>query len=229
MRRDIQINTQTGDIVLKDQNSLDAYTFEWLEETDTHIRGQIIIPSSFDVRKIYTNGVCVGISYNPVYKPVQFRVLRKYDDSTMREIPNQFNNSEWYDVKAHLYGANESKQMYASEFALVSLDKFIVQLIENTSDVCIWSATQMDFNNINANIQNRNLLLKCVPSNNYRYPTSGVGMVRYLHGNIAQTNLASRLRSEFLEDDVVVNSASFDSYTGDLDLELDFSKADASI
>ena len=34
MRTDIYVNTITGDIVLKNQNSLEEYLFEWIEETD---------------------------------------------------------------------------------------------------------------------------------------------------------------------------------------------------
>ena len=33
MRTDIYVNTITGDIVLKNQNSLEEYLFEWIEET----------------------------------------------------------------------------------------------------------------------------------------------------------------------------------------------------
>ena len=83
--------------------------------------------------------------------------------------------------------------------------------------------------NINANIQNRNLLLQCVPSNNYRYPTSGVGLIKYLHANLAHSGLAEKLQTEFKNDKVNVINAAFNSYSGDLELDLDFSEADADI
>ncbi len=229
MRRDIQINSQIDDIVLSDRNSLSTYTFEWEEETDTHIRGQIIIPSSFDVDKVYTIGVLVNIPYTPTYKPIQLRILRDYGGSTLRAISNPVNHADWYDVYAKLNGANNATQLYASALLAISSDQYIVQLITNEGNAFVWSAQDSDITNVNANIQNRNMMLKCVPSNNYRYPTSGVGLIMYLHGSLSQTNLATRLRTEFKSDKVSVESAAFDSYTGDLDLDLDFSEADADV
>lgn len=43
MRTDIYVNTITGDIVLKNQNSLEEYLFEWIEETDLQLTAQIIL------------------------------------------------------------------------------------------------------------------------------------------------------------------------------------------
>ena len=83
--------------------------------------------------------------------------------------------------------------------------------------------------NINANIQNRNLLLQCVPSNNYRYPTSGVGLIKYLHANLSHSGLAEKLQTEFKDDKVEIINAAFNSYSGDLELDLDFSEADAGV
>lgn len=73
------------------------------------------------------------------------------------------------------------------------------------------------------------MLLKCLPSNSYRYPISGVGFIRYLHANISNTDLADVLQSEFEAENVKVLNASFDSDTGNLDLDLDFSKVDADV
>ena len=86
-----------------------------------------------------------------------------------------------------------------------------------------------DMVNINANIQNRNLLLQCVPSNNYRYPTSGVGLIKYLHANLSHSGLAEKLQTEFKDDKVEIINAAFNSYSGDLELDLDFSEADAGV
>lgn len=52
MRTDIYVNTITGDIVLKNQNSLEEYLFEWIEETDLQLTAQIILPSNFDIKQI---------------------------------------------------------------------------------------------------------------------------------------------------------------------------------
>ena len=102
--------------------------------------------------------------------------------------------------------------------------------MDKKDGICfLWSANNSDVANVAANIQNRNLMLQCVPSNNYRYPTSGVGLVRFLHANLSQTTLANVLQDEFKADKVTVKSAAFDSYTGDIELDLDFTEADESV
>ena len=229
MRRDIQINTQIDDIVFSDQNALSAYPFEWVEETDTYIRGQVVIPSCYDVGNIYIIGVLIEIPYTPIYKPIQLRILRDYGGSTLRVIPNPVNHEDWHDAYVKLNGASETVQLYASMLPMISSEKYIVQLTQNEGSAYVWASEDSDLTNANANIQNRNMMLKCVPSNNYRYPISGVGLIRYLHGNLSQTDLATRLRTEFKSDKVSVESAAFDSYTGDLDMDLDFSEADADV
>ena len=56
-----------------------------------------------------------------------------------------------------------------------------------------------------------------------------MGLIRYLHANISNTDLADVLQSEFEAENVKVLNASFDSDTGNLDLDLDFSKVDADV
>ena len=78
MRTDIYVNTITGDIVLKNQNSLEEYLFEWIEETDLQLTAQIILPSNFDIKQLYTIGVQIKIPYTPIYKPIKIRFGRDF-------------------------------------------------------------------------------------------------------------------------------------------------------
>lgn len=55
MRKDIQINTRTGDIVLRNRNTLNIYPFKWIEESDLFLTAQITVPSSFDIKQLYNN------------------------------------------------------------------------------------------------------------------------------------------------------------------------------
>ena len=191
MRTDIYVNTITGDIVLKNQNSLEEYLFEWIEETDLQLTAQIILPSNFDIKQLYTIGVQIKIPYTP-----------------------------------RLFGLQD-KILYASQLIMVSQDYYLIQI--NKGVAYLWSNAISDMVNINANIQNRNLLLQCVPSNNYRYPTSGVGLIKYLHANLSHSGLAEKLQTEFKDDKVEIINAAFNSYSGDLELDLDFSEADAGV
>lgn len=228
MRRDIQINTSINDIVLKDQNKLSTYPFTWVSESDLYLLGEITIPHTFDVNKLQTEGVKVEIPYTPIYKPFKVRIMRQFDANNSMAVINPVNGSEWFEVHTKLWN-QQNTQLCASQLIVISQDTYIVQL-DNTNGVAyIWSANNTDAVNVAANIQNRNLLLQCIPSNSYRYPTSGVGLVRFLHANLSQTTLANILQDEFKADKVTVKGAAFDSYTGDIELDLDFSEADASV
>ena len=123
-----------------------------------------------------------------------------------------------------MFGAQD-KVLYASQLIMVNQDNYLLQL--NEGNAYLWSGIMSDMVNINANIQNRNLLLQCIPSNNYRYPTSGVGLIKYLHANLSHSGLAEKLQTEFKDDKVEIINAAFNSYSGDLELDLDFSEADA--
>lgn len=228
MRRDIQINTSINDIVLKDQNRLSTYPFTWVSESDLYLLGEITIPHTFDVNKLQTEGVKVEIPYTPIYKPFKVRIMRQFDANNSMAVINPVNGSEWFEVHTKLWN-QQNTQLCASQLIVISQDTYIVQLDNTNGVVYIWSANNTDAVNVAANIQNRNLLLQCIPSNSYRYPTSGVGLVRFLHSNLSQTTLANILQDEFKADKVTVKGAAFDSYTGDIELDLDFSEADASV
>ena len=225
MRRDIQVNTQIGDMVLTDSNSVSTYPFEWLYERDSNIYGCVTLPAYFE-RSNFEYGVKINIPYIPMYKTIKLKFVQDYGDGNTRTFINTSDNSEYFDVHSKLYNLDE-KALKASELILIDEENYILQLVGNK--LLLWSSKTSDAKNINANIQNRNLLLKCLPSNSYRYPISGVGLIRYLHANISNTDLADVLQSEFEAENVKVLNASFDSDTGNLDLDLDFSKVDADV
>lgn len=228
MRKDIEVNTQIGDVVLADSETLATRDFAWNSEGDVWLYGQITLPSNYDVSKLQMEGVKVAVPYTPIYKPIKIRIARQYGDSHERAVINPVDGGEWFEVRAKIYGTNETTPK-APELLKISMDDYIMQLDMSNGLAYIWSGAHSDFVNINANIQNRNLLLRCVPSNSYRYPTSGVGLIRYLHSNLSHTGLADRLQDEFEADKVKVNYAAFDADSGDLDLDLDFTEADASV
>ncbi|MFR2062735.1 MAG: hypothetical protein ACLS37_13150 [Alistipes sp.] len=51
-----------------------------------------------------------------------------------------------------------------------------------------------------------------LPGNLYQHPTTGVGLIDFLHGNFENNNLAARLQSEFGDNMVIIN-AYMDSVT----------------
>lgn len=226
MRRDIQINTATNDIVLKNQSIIGEQAFNWLEDEELFLTAQITVPLNFDIKQLYTTGVMIKIPYTPIYKPIKIRFGRDFGGGNIRIVINPTDNSEWFEVHTRLFGLQD-KILYASQLIMVSQDYYLIQI--NKGVAYLWSNAISDMVNINANIQNRNLLLQCVPSNNYRYPTSGVGLIKYLHANLSHSGLAEKLQTEFKDDKVEIINAAFNSYSGDLELDLDFSEADAGV
>ena len=175
MRRDIQINTATNDIVLKNQSIIGEQAFNWLEDEELFLTAQITVPLNFDIKQLYTTGVMIKIPYTPIYKPIKIRFGRDFGGGNIRIVINPTDNSEWFEVHTRLFGLQD-KILYASQLIMVSQDYYLIQI--NKGVAYLWSNAISDMVNINANIQNRNLLLQCVPSNNYRYPTSGVGLIK---------------------------------------------------
>lgn len=226
MRKDIQINTSTHDVVLQDPNIISTCPFEWVREEDACIYGQLTLPEHISTSILGSFGVRVSIPYTPIYKPIAIRIVQEVEDGPPQIMINPVDLTEWFHVSTKLYN-QVSKKICASQLLMVSTSDYLIQIVNG--DAWIWSYQSSDFVNTNANFQNRNLLLQCVPSNSYRYPVTGVGLVRYLHSNLNQSDLADRLQSEFKADKVTVKNAAFNSYSGDLELDLDFTEADASV
>lgn len=104
MRKDIQINTRTGDIVLRNRSTSNIYPFKWIEENDLFLTAQITVPSSFDIKQLYTIGIKAEIPYTPVYKPIKIRIGRDFGGDNIRIVINPTNNSEWFEVHTRLFG-----------------------------------------------------------------------------------------------------------------------------
>ncbi len=68
--------------------------------------------------------------------------------------------------------------------------------------------------------QNEVFLLKASAGNIYQHPTTGVGLIDFLHGNFENTGLAAKLQSEFENDKMIINNAYMDSATGEMLLDV---------
>lgn len=220
MRRDIQIHIQTGDIVLSSQNQYKTRDFQWVQSPiglSRYIYGEIVVPSDLSANTIYEKGLYVTIPYTPIYKEFMVRVKRLYENGLYEYLQNPVDGTEWFVVKSNLYGVKGQGNVYASQLMTIADNDYYFQFDKGILNV--YSAAESDLNIVQANRQNSNMLLACVPTNNYRYPISGVGLIRWMNGNMDYTALADTIKSEFTDDGVVVNSASFDYDTNQLNLD----------
>lgn len=226
MRKDIEIHINTGDITLSPHNKFILRPFKWVENEAglmRYIYGEITIPATVSEDTIKKNGVYTTIPYTPIYQEFYVRLKREYADGSYTYIQNPVNGSDWFLVQAAKYGGPFAN-IYASELITISEDSFYIKM--NRGTVELYSSAESDVNIVKANRQNANLLLKCIPTNCYRYPLTGVGLIRWTQSNIDHTTLASVLQREFEEDGVKVNNASYDFDTNDLYLDLDTTNVD---
>lgn len=220
MRKDIEIHIGTGDITLPSKNNYQLRDFQWVQNPtglSRYIYGEIIVPSNLSANTLYNKGVCAAIPYTPIYKEFMVRIKRLYENGLYEYLQNPADGTEWFVVKCNLYGTNGYKNVYASQLKMVADNDYYFQFYKGILNV--YSAMESDLNIVKANRQNSNMLLACVPTNNYRYPISGVGLIRWMNGNMDYTALADTIKSEFTDDGVVVNSASFDYDTHQLSLD----------
>nr|DAO03104.1 MAG TPA: hypothetical protein [Caudoviricetes sp.] len=220
MRKDIEIHIGTGDITLPSKNNYQLRDFQWVQNPtglSRYIYGEIIVPSNLSANTLYNKGVYTAIPYTPIYKEFMVRIKRLYENGLYEYLQNPADGTEWFVVKCNLYGTKGCKNVYASQLKMIADNDYYFQFDKGTMNV--YSAMESDLNIVKANRQNSNMLLACVPTNNYRYPISGVGLIRWMNGNMDYTALADTIKSEFTDDGVVVNSASFDYDTHQLSLD----------
>lgn len=220
MRKDIEIHIQTGDVTLVSSHRYQLMDFKWVEHPTglaRYIYGEITIPASMTESSAKSNGLYVHIPYTPKYKEFMVRIKKEYSSSDYSYLQNPVDGSEWFIVQSAIYG-QKLKNIFASQLIVVSDGDFYCEFNQGT--VQLYSAHRSDFNIIRCQRQNANMLLACVPTNNYRYPISGVGLIRWKHGNMSRVSLADRIMSEFNDDGVIVNHASFNYDNFQLSLDL---------
>ncbi len=245
MRRDIEIHINTEDVVLAATNKPLMKAFRWLDEVpeghlQSYLYGEVEVSAYLPEKLLLKEGVNVAIDYTPIFKPFMLRFKRIYDDGAFEYVVNPVLGGIWFPVKSAVYGErnNPVENIHASELIRID-EQFYYLYFERVSELIagetvthltgnlrIFSACQMDFNIKRADHQNGNLLLKCVPTNNYRYPLSGVGLIRWTNGDLSQSKLATTIQSEFADDKVIVRSARFNNDTNQLAIDANFDDLD---
>lgn len=228
MRRDIEIHINTGDITLTSKNKAILRDFQWLEGTPTdmeqrYLYGEVTVPAYVLEDSIFEQGVYIEIPYTPIYKEIKLRIKREYTQENVQYLRNPKDGSEWFLVQCKLYG-DQAANIFASQLMSVSEDRFYLSFTGGI--ILLYSGHENDMTVVKANTQNKNMLLKCVPGNNYRYPLTGVGLIRWTNSNISVTKLAQVLKEQFAADGTPVINAKYDFDNKQLHLMLDTSNVD---
>lgn len=180
--------------------------------------GEISVPQDFEKRYQDKNGIHIQIPYMPSYKELMIRLRKQNGDGQPDFILNKSDNKQWFRVYTRTNDTNQT--IHLSElYRLNEAGNF--NLIFNDNSLIIHSGDETDFLIKAAKGQNEVFLLKAMAGNLYQYPSTGVGLIEFLHGNFENSGLAQKLQSEFENDKMVINNAYMDSATGELFLEVE--------
>lgn len=217
---DIQMNASLGEVATS--SGLSGKVFRdvlLLEEQDsTNVFGQILIPADFTVRRRDdAAGIHVLIPYTPLYKELSVRLLLDNGTGHPEYLVNPEDNTYWFPVLREDADGTRCP-VRLSQYDTVN-EEGLFFLVLRGGYLALFSGHETDLEIGAAKYQNEVFLLKAFPGNLYQWPTTGVGLIDFLHGNFENNNLATRLQSEFDGDNMIIINAYMDSKTGELLLE----------
>lgn len=217
-RQDINMNTSYGEVNLTDNLTSKAiYPFKTIGEVEGldnehYCYGEITVPADFEFQYKEGYEIHLFIPYTPEYKLLKIRLI--VDGDNDREyIVNRSNNNYWFIVR------HEDGDIRLSEYSKID-SKGMYNLVLRQGELYLYSGAESDFIIKPSLNQNKTLLLKSLTGSLYQYPTTGVGLVNYLHGNFETSGLSVKLLQEFEADRMVINNAYMNSQTGELVLDV---------
>lgn len=159
----------------------------------------------------------VRIPYVADSRKLRVRLRTDEGDGQPDYRPNPENNRLWYTVVWDEAGEHVPVRM--SEIRRCNAEGDFTLVLQGGALV-LYSASETDMMMRPALRQNEMFLLKAAAGNLYQYPTTGVGLIDFLHGNFENSGLAARLQSEFENDRMIINEAYMNSETGELLLDV---------
>lgn len=238
MRKEIAIHINTEDVYFTPMTNPNFSGFHWLPsipigQPEEYLYGEITLPIYTPEKMLFSEGVCVQIPYTPKAWPMRVCIKRMQDEENFDFAINPVDGTIWFDIVAGINGG-EKKPINASELIVIADGKYHLhfgrKIIENkeylSGKIEVYAFSESDFDIKVANTQNSNLLIKCIPGNSYRYPLSGVGIIQWMSGDLAQATMAEHLMQEFAEDGVMIRNADFDNDTQTLRIDADYENLD---
>ena len=219
-REDILVDSAYGELVTADNPAGRViYDFVLLEEVagmdnEHYAYGEISLAQEAERRYDEGSSVHVRIPYTAVYLPLRVRFHIATPGGGEHYMVNPANNTPWFDVQR-----TGGVVIRLSEYAEVNADS-LFRLVRRGGTLELYSGTDTDVRIGAALRQNEVFLLKASPGSLYQHPTTGVGLIDFLHGNFETTGLAARLQREFENDRMIINNAYMDSETGELLLDV---------
>lgn len=232
MVKDLIIDIKEKDLLLenKSNSSMPVFDVVWGnlfdedDEVDVLICN-IIVPEAYWSLIKYTNRQ-LTVRFKSPYTPNtdEFRIrpvkLKENQYSLFWNIRGSFG----LPVSSFALSKNISAPISACMLPFVDIDgEFIVKMVQNEQmeeldKAYIYSSKETDISINYSDDQAAQLLSICNPGNSYRYPTTGVGITRYINSVIAHTDFIDRLESQFEGDGKRLMEANFDNTSCNLDV-----------
>lgn len=222
-RQDLHVDAAHGEIETTDNlTGQIIYTFTYLSEipgrnNERYAHGEITVPPGFEKSYSPTSGIHVTIPYIPTYKELSVRFRIDLPNGATQYLLNPIDNSQWFNV--YTVHDDVRQTIRLSEFGMLN-ENGNFNFIFGDGALLLYSGDATDFYIKASLAQNEVFLLKAMAGNLYQHPTTGVGLIEFLHGNFENAGLAAKLQSEFENDKMTIVNAYMDSTNGELLLEV---------
>lgn len=207
MRTDIQFDYTSAEITLK--RSIPQFTviFEWEREDDYVAYGVCKINKDININ-LLKRGLGISVPFMSSNKRIMlsFRIVDNSGNESV--IYNKRKGGEYYDLMSI-----RGEELMTTDLPVLSIDGiYRVVLDDDVAYLCDFN--EYDFTLCESLEQNKVFLLMCNPGNLYQYPTTGVGILKYLNSNVGSSGLGNKIKEQFNMDDMYVEKANIDQEKG---------------
>ena len=232
MVRDLIIDMRERDLLTEDKSNSSVPIFDSMwgnifdedKELDILICN-IIIPEAYWSLAKYENGE-LTCRFKSAYVPntSNFRIRLVALKDGKYYVFSQIRGEFGLPVNSYVLSKNIAAPIPACMLPFIDIEgEFIVKMVQNSkSEVLdkayIYSAKNTDISINYSDDQASQLLSLCGPGKSYRYPTTGVGITKYLNCVVAHSDLQKVLEAQFDADKKPIQAAEFDNETCKLDV-----------
>lgn len=222
-RQDIIMDAEYGEVETSGQIAgktfYDFHLFDGVEGADNAAcrYGEIAVPVDFLASYSDARGIHIRIPYVADIRLLQVRIAMKSGSGGVEYVRGAVDGRHWFPVMRENENGTRETVTPASLYALN--DEGIYNLLLEEDCLVIYSGEETDFGIGASKVQNETFLLKAAAGNLYQHPTTGVGLIDFLHSNMENNGLAAKLQAEFTSDKIIIRNAYIDSVTGELFLE----------
>lgn len=179
--------------------------------------GEITVSVDFPFSYNDGRGIHVRIPYTPDNRLLAVRIAMESGSGGIEYVRCAATGKCWFPVVRECEDGTKKAVTLPSLHALNG--EGIYNLLLRDDCLAVYSGGETDFGISASKVQNGTFLLKAAAGNLYQHPTTGVGLIDFLHSNMENNGLAAKLQAEFNSDKVIIRNAYIDSVTGELLLE----------